>query len=372
MSHFPGGPSGAARRNQCPQSVSLEQQFPEDADDTAAREGEAAHWACAEQLAGRLVDVGVIAPNGVVLTDEMCDAADMMLDDVTKTLAPFGVKPSQGAIEQPVRIDTLYPGMFGTPDYAIVLPGRPLKLFLWDFKFGHRFVPAFENPQLVDYIAGVVGPVPDLDPGVEIVARIVQPRAFHGEGAIREWRTTLLDCRALMNVSRNALAEAYGANPRARAGSECRDCRARHACVALQEGAYVALDAAKATTVMEMPVKALALERKMLDEGLKLMEARLSGLDAQIERLIKVGAQVPGYRLEHGYGRESWKLPADQVVALGSMFGLNLAKPLAPITPNQARDLGLDPTIVAAASQRPRAAAKLVEDDGTKWRRVFG
>lgn len=370
--HFPGGPSAAPRRIQCSQSVTLEAMFPEDEDSEAAREGTAAHWAAAEQLSGRLVDIGVIAPNGVVLNDEMVKAADIMFDDVTRTLAPFGLKPTDGCVETRVAINRIYPDMFGTPDFFIVIAGKPMRLFLWDFKFGHRIVEVFENAQLVDYAAGIVGHVPDLDPGVEIVAKIVQPRAYHGEGPVREWRTTLLDLRALINISSNSAHEAFGPNPRARTGPECRDCRARHACPALQKGVYAGLDEARRVTPMIMPPAALGLERKMIDEAITLLEARRSGLDAQIEALLKAGKPVPGWRVEHGYGREAWVKPASEVIAVGAMLGVPLAKKTEAITPRQAREAGLDPAIVAQLSTRPRAAATLVEDDGTKWRRVFG
>lgn len=318
-----------------------------------------------------MVDVGVIAPNGVVLNDEMLKAADIMYDDVVRTLAPFGLKPTDGSVEVRVAIDRIYPGMFGTPDYFIVIQGKPMKLFLWDFKYGRRFVDAFENPQLVDYATGIVGKVPDIDPGVEIVAKIVQPRNYHGEGPVREWRTTLLDLRALINLSHTSAHEAFGPNPRARTGTECRDCKARHACPALQRGVYAGLDEARRVTPLIMPPAALGLERKIIDEAITLLEARRSGLDAQIEALLKSGKPVPGWRVEHGYGREAWVKPASEVIAVGAMLGLSLAKKQEAITPKQARDAGLDPSVVAQLSTRPRAAATLVED-GTKWRRVFG
>lgn len=374
MSHFPGGPSGAARRIQCPASVLLEQQFPESEDDQAAREGVAFHWACAEMLAGRLVDVGQIAPNGVVLDQDMCDGADLVYDDISNTLKRYGLVPEQGVSEQAVRIDRVYPGMFGTPDFYIVLQmpnGRRL-LLVWDFKYGHRWVEAFENPQMVDYVAGITQGVNDLTEPVDVVVTIIQPRSFHNDGPVRRWHTTLLDMRALVNISSTAAHEAFGANPRARVGDECRDCKARHSCSVFTRDTYAALHEAKRTTPLEMRPDHMAQERKIVLDAIKVLEARASGLDAALTAAIKAGKPVQGLRLEHGYGREQWSQGAPAVIAMAQMMGLNVAKPPAAVTPKQARDLGMDPDLVAALSYRPRASATLVEDEGVKWRKVFG
>lgn len=374
MSHFPGGPSGAARRVQCPASVLLEQQFPEPEDDQAAREGVAFHWACAEMIAGRLVDVGVIAPNGVVLDQDMCDGADLVYDDITNTLKQYGLTPQQGVSEQSVRIDRVYPGMFGTPDYYLVLQlptGRRL-LLLWDFKYGFRWVEAFENPQLVDYVAGICQGLNDLTEPVDVVATIVQPRSFHNDGPVRRWHTTLLDLRALINVSSTAAHEAFGAEPRARVGPECRDCKARAACSVFTRDTYAALHESNRTTPLEMRPEHMAQERKIVNDAIKVLEARASGLDAALTATIRAGKPVPGLRLEHGYGREQWTQPASAVIAMAGMLGLDVAKPPAVLTPKQARDKGMDPATVAALTIRPRASATLVEDEGVKWRKVFG
>ena len=120
--HAPTAPSAAARRNQCPQSTTLEALFPEE-DTPESREGTAAHWAVSEQLSGRTVDVGLIAPNGVPLTDEMIDAADVMVNDVTDTLALYGLKLADCEVERPVRMPRIHPTQFGSPDCQIVLKG---------------------------------------------------------------------------------------------------------------------------------------------------------------------------------------------------------------------------------------------------------
>lgn len=367
-------PSSAARRIQCPQSTTLEALFPETEDSIEAAEGVAAHWAVSEMLSGRLVDVGVIAPNGLPLTQQMVDAADAVYDDVTRELAPYGLKPSDGRAECQVRIPRVHADSFGTPDWYIVIQLAPNKylVLLYDFKFGHRFVEVFENPQLVEYLAGVTHGISDALNEVQIVAKIAQPRAYHRQGSIRAWRTSLLALRALINVSSNAAHEALGPAPRARVGPECRDCRARHACPALQAAGFAAMDEARRVEPEELTVEAAALERKMVLRAIELLKARDSGLEQQLLAHAKAGRQVPGWRIEHGSGREKWTRPDAEIIAVAAALGVNVAKPVEAMTPNQAREAGLNLEVVQAFTTRPRAAATLVEDDGSKLRSIFG
>jgi hypothetical protein len=372
--HFIAAPSSAARRIQCTQSVTLEAQFPETEETEEQREGTAAHWAVSEQLSGRLVDVGQVAPNGVILTDEMLHGADLMYDDVVKALAPYGLKPTDGQIEMRVKINRVYPGMFGSPDFYILITrrGLPMLLLIWDYKFGHRVVDAYGNAQMIDYIAGATEGISDITPGVDIVISIVQPRSFHREGPIRRWTTNLMALRAAINISSNAVHEALGANPRARVGPECRDCRARHACPKLQAEGFAAMDEAKHIVPLVMDAGQAGLELRMLDRAAGLLKARREGLVLQLESLARQGKPTPGWRLEQGESRERWTVPAAQVIATGKLMLLDLAKPTEAITPRQAREKGFDPAIVAAMAARGASSMTLVEDDGTAARKVFG
>lgn len=347
--------------------------FPETGDSVEAAEGEAAHWALAEQLAGRLVDVGQIAPNGVVLTGEMCDAADRVSDYVVQVLAPHGLKPSDGQIEQRVQIPRVHPMSWGTPDYLIWLPTTPLRtLFILDFKFGHRFVDEHENRQIVEYIAGATEGINDNDGGCDIVAVIAQPRSYSPKGSIRKWRTRLLALRALINVQSNAAHEALGPGPRAQVGPECRDCRARHACPALQAAGYSAMDEARHVTPIVLDPTSASLELRLARRSLDLLKARVDGLEQQVMAALKAGSTVPGWKVEHSGGRKVWASPPAAVIAAGQMLGIDVAKRPEPITPLQAVEKGMHPDVVEAMSKRQSGGASLVEDDGSHARRIFG
>jgi hypothetical protein len=79
-------PSSAARWIACAGSVMMEVLYPETVEHAAAAEGTASHWAASEMLAGRVVAEGQVAPNGVVLSDEMIECAEVYVDNVMRVV----------------------------------------------------------------------------------------------------------------------------------------------------------------------------------------------------------------------------------------------------------------------------------------------
>lgn len=109
----------------------------------------------------------------------------------------------------------------------------------------------------------------------------------------------------------------------------------------------------------------------MLDAQAAVLEARRSGVRQQIETLIKSGTAVPQWMLESAPGREKWIVQPEVVEQMGRLEGVDVTKPKV-LTPRQARLAGLSDATVAALSGREGTALKLVRDDGSKARRVFG
>ena len=368
-------PSSAARRRQCPGSTTAEAKYPDLEESPESKEGTAAHWGAGEMLAGRVIAPGLIAPNGVYLTDEMVDGAELYHGDVAATLAPYGLRPEQGSIETRLAIPRIHDASWGTPDYRVWTrePDGMLHLYLWDYKFGYRVVEVFENEQLVEYVAGALDEarITD-DTQVRVTVKIVQPRAFHRDGPIRAWSFRAVAIRAHVNVQSNAAHEALGPNPTFRTGPECRDCNARHACDALQREALAACDLANKTQPFDLPLQAMSLEYRTLRLYRDRMNARISGLEEQLLAHGRRGSQLPGLKIEHGAGRERWTIPDAQVIAIGAALGVNVAKAPEALTPKQAIAAGLNPAVLPGIVNTPRGEAKLVEDDGTLARRIFG
>jgi hypothetical protein len=346
----------------------MNRQFPK-ADTPESMEGTAAHWVFAEMLAGREVLEGAIAFNGVVVTDEMLEGADLFVDTVRKRMA--GMKLH---VEESVAIPFVHPDCWGTPDIWAYDPVRKM-LEVIDYKFGHRFVDEYENDQGVAYISGIVDVISDmpsvLDQALTVNFTVVQPRCFLKGAPVRTWTVKASDLRGQINKMKRAAELSLDANPVAVTNSECRDCPGRHACPALQQATYADSEYSAMSSPVELSPAAASLELKMMEHALERLKARVEGMREAVTGYARQGQVVPWHRIEQGFGRQQWSLPAEQVIAMGQLMGADLSKP-GVVTPKQALKLGVDEAVINAYSVTPLGSVKLVPDNPADARRVFG
>lgn len=371
-------PSAAPRWGICALSASLEAAYPEDIELGPTLEGTAAHWVNEQYLRhGALPALDAIAPNGVAVTREMIEGAELAMRTIVATLGPDWQLSL--FIERRVPIPAIHPThCWGTPDYYAWsrAPDGRVTLFVFDYKFGHLLVEARENNQLIAYTSGILseaGIDGHNDGQISVAMCVIQPRSHHREGPVRWWRTNAASLRGHVNVLRMQAELATSPNPPAKPDPEaCRDCKGRHACEALQRAAYLAADKAQQSLPLDLSPHALGLELRALTRAQRLLDARVSGLQQQAESTIKQGKLVPYWMLESTPGRLGWDKPAAEVLMLGQIYGIDIAKPVEPLTPTQAKAKGLPDELVDAYASRPAGASKLTYDDGSKARLTFG
>lgn len=368
-------PSSAPRWSWCGGSFALEQLFPEDEDSPEAREGTAAHFYVTEAVQGRFHPIGTVTPNGHPIDAEMVDCGQSFIADVSRELGEAARYPTPSAFGVERRLTMhrwVHPDCEGSPD-AFLLNLAARRVIVWDYKYGHGYHEPFKHPQLVSYVAGVMEAydltaedVADL----EIIIRIVQPRNYRASGPVREWRTT--GAVILAEILRLRAAAIVAKTPEAptMTGDHCRDCSALHACEANRRVGGYAMDLAGRSTPDPLPPEALGLELRNLDRALKRLEARRDGLATVALDAINRGLNVPYFARGFGKGRERWAAPLPEVFAMGDMLGVELRKPAA-MTPNQARDAGVDAAVIAAYSETPTGAAKLVPVDDNHAAKAF-
>lgn len=366
-------PSSADRWVHCEGSVSLCAPFPED-DTPEAMEGTAAHWAATEPLAGRPVKAGDVAPNGIVITDEMIDGAALYQATVYSKIQPSWIRA-----EDVLPIPDIHPSNGGTVD-TWGLGFDPWLLHVVDYKFGHGFIEVFENWQLVEYVSGIVSLLvregiapPNYEDLITVELTIVQPRNYHKDGPVRSWRVPLKHLRAQFNVLRSQAELAMQPNAATRTGEWCEHCPARHVCRTLQNAALHIADRAGDSTPFALDPIQLGNELRWLHHAQALIESRITGLEAEALQVIRNGKQVAHYAAEHAKGREVWRDGMEPaVILLGGALGYDLAKPPSAITPQQARAKGIDATVISEYAHRPPGALKLVPMDTTQTRKIFG
>jgi hypothetical protein len=372
-------PSSAPVWGHCSGSVLAQQNAPTyDTPEQAA--GTAAHWVCSESLSKGLSPggfVGQTAPNGVVVTSEMAECAGVFVADVLAVCQEHGALQSL-RVEHRVHMPQIHEQNWGTLDAALYLPKWRL-LYLWDYKHGHRECVAEGNLQLIDYVAGLVSAhkLNGFDEQqIDCVLRIVQPRCYRGPGPVVEWRVKLSDLRGYWNQLEHAAKQAVD-NPRLTTGKHCRDCTAVGSCPAARKAAYSLIDYIDQPYAMDtMSGPNLALEWRMLDQGLTAAKARLEALDAEVRHRVSQGDSTLGLALQSTEGRSEWMIPPAQAVALAKQFGVDASKPavLTPVQTIAAASAAIRPAlkqVVDTVTRRPPGTPKLIPAENSKLAAAF-
>lgn len=372
----------------CPGSVLMQAMFPEVeggsfSSDEDARQGEASHEMAAEMIArvsrGRGVPAfsefdGRTASNGVVYTEAHWEAAELYALDAQAVMRKHGVFAGPDlCIEERVAMPQIHPENWGTLDLGL-FAREAGRIYLWDYKYGLRGVPEFENWQLLDYLAGLInkwGIDGHAEQYITVHFRICQPRAYHTGGVVREWAVRLCDVRPLFNIVSANAHEAARIDPTIRSGPHCRDCTARHACPAALEAGLGLYEVAMQAVPQQLSPAALGTQLSIITRALKQLEYIKTGYEQRVESLERSGVSVPGWKIGRTNAREKWTKSPQQVINMGAMLGVDLAKPPEPVTPPQARKLGVSEDVIATFSEKPAGAAKLVADNTNEAKRVF-
>lgn len=357
------------RMNRTPQAAVID----DAADHTVREEGTAMHWvaqmhmlpdAALYGVAGDSTvhpGVGAVAPNGVTITDELYDGAMFYCDVLDSYHA-------QWFIEQQLAAPSIHPKCGGTPDaYCIGATQYHNVLVVADLKGGYRPIDVFPNWQLIGYASAIIDEHRDalvLDDADEVEFVIVQPRAYHRNGPVRKHRMQIGELAPYIESLRMAASIATGEHAHAVAGPQCDNCAARASCSVCHAAGMRALEVAGEPDVHDLPVVALDYEMQRLEDAARMIEARLTGLQAQAVHLIRRGAVLPSYTMESGSGRLAWidDTAEQSAIAMGDLLGKDIRKSAKAITPLQAMKQ-LPKEFVEQYARRNRGEQKLVRFD---------
>jgi len=383
MSHSVIPPSSAAiwgAPNGCTGWPAMDAQYPEE-ESEATREGEASHWlgetliqmGVAMHITPSIRDglIGETAPNGVIVSDEMFEAAWEYANDVVREVKAH--PGSRWGVEQRVQAPRIHAESFGTTD-AYLYDAADHRLIVWDYKYGFKIVEAFENWQGINYVAGLfellsIDGLADRRLRVDI--RIVQPRAFHKDGAIRSWKVLGSDLRGYINTLNNNAHRALGPEAATQSGGHCIYCNARHACSAALDAGLGMFEAVNKPIPAELSAEQLGTQLSIVKRAHKQLEYLEAGYEEQLKSLIRGGTNVPGWSVEQGVGKRQWSKPTEEIIKLGDLMGVDLKEPVKPISPAQAEKKGVDAAVVAAYVVRRQTGLKVVPDNNNKAREVF-
>ena len=149
---------------------------------------------------------------------------------------------------------------------------------------------------------------------------------------------------------------------RLKTGDECAFCSARHACTALGDTTALIADFSASATTHELTPEKLGYELQTLFKAQKLLNARITGLSEEAENLLMRGKRVPGFLLQPGRSNQVWNQPISEVIEMGKLLGVDLAKPQEAVTPKQAIRANIPEEIVSKYSKIVSGEMKLTED----------
>jgi hypothetical protein len=367
--HAPLPPSAALHWVNCAGWLKMSRLFPARDDTPASLEGTAAHWVLSEAFAGRIIPISTLAPNGIAVTQEMHEGAELFLSNI-----PDEVMNAGGSIHVEERTAgvAIHPDVWGTPDAWWI---RDNWLKLPDYKFGRGFVDEWSNWQLICYVAEILAAHHGALDGINIEIIICQPRCFSQDSPWRVWRTSEPELRPFIEVLRKAVIAAQDPDARCTSGSHCAHCQAIVHCPAAQTAVSHALHVTATADASNMPLEAMGLMRGMIGDARDMLKAMADAMDIELEAAVRSGKQVPGWAMKPGKGKTDWNVSVGEVVVLGDMFGVALRKEVA-ITPIQARkaftSAGVDPALLDGYAKETTGALKLVKSEVGEFRRIFG
>ena len=393
--HAPLAPSSAPQWANCSGSVMANMHVP-DKEHPRTRAGTASHWVVSECLEkwknpDEIMYVasdwlGSTAPNGVVIDEEMAEGAQVFIDNALFIASSHGALQSM-LIEHHVWMPQIHKDNDGTLDLGFVLLNRDDdgrvcsgKIYLIDYKYGHRECKAKGNYQLIDYLAGLLNEYKidgEAEQFIEVEFQIVQPFCYQSSGSIDTWTVSVSDLRGYITQMISKANDAF-TNPTFSSGNWCRDCKAIHRCHTAQKSDYSLIDYVNdPCVILSMNGANLSTELEILRQGEITLKARKEAIEEELmHRLGKGEATDSGYCIETKYGRLAWSVPPKQVIALASMFGIDADKE-ATLTPTQTLAKAspeAKPMLEEAMksmSARPSGGLKLIEAKDSYIARAF-
>jgi len=366
--HAKRPPSGAAAWVNCGAWVAMNAAFPS-VDTEASAEGVAAHEILEpvyREGVGKFASAAAVASNGVFIDDDMVRGAVEFAQFVRSIAAPH----ASLVFEQTLPPGRFGPDTWGTPD--LFFWNGPDELHVVDYKYGHGFVDAFANWQLITYLALLLDwyQVDGLhEQRLKVGLHIVQPRNFERNSSVRSWYVVAAELRAYFNQLEMAAGRLTDV---ATTGEHCRYCPGRVGCAANRRAAGFALDVTLAAEPLNLPMPLAGDELRRVQRALSLLEARAKGLEDEIKRACDQGDYSHGFELDRTRGRAHWVVPVEKVIELGRAFGVDLSKPVEAVTPRQATLAGIPVEVVNSLSNRNAGKVELVPAEQSSARKVFG
>lgn len=344
------GASKAKQWIKCPGSIALAEAMPEYDTTTAyAAEGTVAHELAELALREHVDPLMYVGKriDGIRVTKEMALAVGMYVDKVNALAEGFGVEPQ---LEVRFSLDRLNPPvpMFGTGD-CVIMDAKHNHMHVLDYKHGRGVVvEAEKNPQLMYYALGAVLEL-EVKPD-KITTWIVQPRAEHRDGTVRDYTFTWEELVEFRHMLLDAARRTQEPDAPLAVGDWCRFCPAKALCPAQKEYAVtVAQDMFEVDAPPELPAPDMLTEDELttvLDHA-NMIEGWFRACRAFVQEKLENGEEHTGYKLVPKRAQRKWKDEAEAQEVL--------------------RELGIEGhDLIVTSTISPAQAEKLLRREGVE------
>ncbi len=222
--HAKYSPSASKRWLACPGSVELSLKYPEPPEGPAAKEGTMAHE-CLEVFLKN--GIGKMLATERFLREKY--PLQMVVDAAWAAGQIWKLTP-KGAIllaETKAELFHIDKEMHGTSDAVIMVDFGTLHVI--DFKYGKMPVDVEDNPQLMAYAIGIAH---SFDYNFEdVILTVIQPRANHGHGPVRSWKTTIENLQQWADRFKEGVKLSKRKDALFAAGEHCFFCPAKPGCL---------------------------------------------------------------------------------------------------------------------------------------------
>lgn len=327
-------------------------------ENTEARdEGNAAHWMAQKAFAGVSIASLIDTPayNNYIMTAEMAD-------HISQYLAALDC----GDMEQP----TVHGGkgwqVNGRADHIRDNLATDT-LTVDDLKYGWSLVDPYMNWTLLSHAIAHCKKTHRTPH--EIILRIHQPRPYHPDGPLREWRLSYDELlkyaweleQAMTNPGDDLVTTI----------AHCGKCASLGICPAARQAGMNAIDATCIAFADDLPNHVLSRELDLLRTAESVISSRREALEELAAYRITRGAVVPFYAMTNQYANTRWKSGISPD-ALTAATGINCTK-AGHITPAEAKRRGVSSVVIEALTERPQTGIKLTRASADeRAQRIFG
>lgn len=322
----------------------------------ATDEGNAVHWLAEQVFNGANPNdlIGQSAPNSLFITDEMVENCSDYLEFITSGNCQVEVDTSHSGNNWEIR---------GRADCIKFVDND---LTIADLKYGWRIVEPLENWTLISH--AIAWCLKNNTAPYMVKFVIFQPRPFHPQGAVREWKVLYTD---LLEYYKHLVYTLEHPTPAVSTGSQCYKCQSLSQCPAAQIAAMNAIDISQMAFDSEIDNDKLSWMLNNLKRAQEILKQSYDAYQDLALHRLKDGKNLKGYSIQPALGNTKWdnKVDADFIK---TMCGIDITvKNL--MTPAQAKKAGVPEELINNCTYRPDNGLKLVSIDENKLaKKLFG